>query len=91
MSVNNQSPPASASTQKIVAGVTDNEPQIMCASEVDARLHMFVGLRKDDVDSIVSRRARRGGTACRSAGLVSVVGPQCCSGLVGSALQSVRG
>lgn len=76
MGIDNQSSPSSAPAQEVVPGVADDQPQVVSASKVHACFHVFVALCKDHVNSIVSERTRRIGTACRSAGLVGIVSPQ---------------
>lgn len=82
--VDDQSSPAGAPAQEVVPRVADDEPQIVGAGEVDACFHVVVGLCKDDIDSVVAKSARRVAIARGTAGLVGIVGPQGCRGLVGS-------
>lgn len=82
--IDEQCSPTCAPAQKVVAGIADDQPQIVSASEVNSCLYVFVGLGKNDIDSVVSKRASRAAITCRSAGVVGIIGPQSCCRLVGS-------
>lgn len=91
MSIDDQAAPSCASTQEIVAGIADDQPQVMSSGEVDTCFDVLMRLCKDHVDSIVSKCTSCITVGRRPAGLVGVVGPQGSRGLIDSSLLSVRG
>lgn len=91
MGIDDQGSPPGAPPQEVVAGVADDQPQVMGSGEVDTCFHVLIRLCKDHVDSVVSERTSCVAVGRWPAGLVGVVGPQRSRGLIDSILLSVRG
>jgi len=77
--VDHQGTPADAAAKKVVAGVTDNETQVVSAGKVDTGLDVIDSLGHDDHDGIVAQSAGVAGVCRGPAGVIGEVGPEASS------------
>jgi len=74
--VDDQRAPADAAGLEVVAGVADDQTDVVFARKVDAGLDVLAGGRLDDVDTVVAKRAGLGWVRRGPARLVGSVGPE---------------
>lgn len=74
--VDDQGTGTGAAADKVVAGVADDQADVVATSKVNAGLDVVAGGGRDDINAIVAQRAAVGGIESGPAGLVGEVCPE---------------
>lgn len=76
MGVDDEGAPSRASSQEVVAGVADDQTQVVSAGEPDAGLDVRMCLGSNDIDTIVSKSAWGRRIRGRNTGVIGEVLPE---------------
>jgi len=74
--VDDERAPAGAAAKEVMAGVANNQTDIVLAGKIDTGLDMFLGRGRQDIDAVVAERARGGRVLGGTASLVGEVCPE---------------
>jgi hypothetical protein len=80
--VDDERAPADAAADEVVAGVADDQAQVVLARKVNAGLDVSTRRSQDHIDAVVAQRAGGGRVGLRAASVVGEVGPKGASRLV---------
>lgn len=88
MGVDNEGPPANAATKEVMAGIADNQAQVVLPGEVNSCLNMSRLLGHNDEHRVVPQSAGIGGGCRRAAGVICEVGPEASGGQLNPSIVS---